>query len=52
MAALFSDGCTGSYMCNVIYRKIPIISPRLIFAQKAVLLGLYYFQGELIIGGN
>ena len=39
-------------MYNVIYRKIPIISPRLIFAQKAVLLDLYYFQGELIIGGN
>ena len=31
------------------YRKIPIISPGLIFAQNAVLLGL--FAGELIFGG-
>ena len=31
------------------YRKIPIISPGLIFVQKAVLLGL--FSGELIFGG-
>ena len=30
------------------YRKIPIISPGLIFVQKAVLLGL--FSGELIFG--
>ena len=31
------------------YRKIPIISPGLIFVQKAVFLGL--FSGELIFGG-
>ena len=31
------------------YRKIPIISPGLIFVQKAVLLGL--FSGERIFGG-
>ena len=30
-------------------RKIPIISPGLIFVQKAVLLG--FFSGELILGG-
>ena len=32
-----------------IYHKIQIISPELIFVQKAVLLGL--FSGELIFGG-
>ena len=31
------------------YRKIPIISPGLIFVQKVFLLGL--FLGELIFGG-
>ena len=31
------------------YRKIPIISPGLIFVQKAFLLGS--FSGELIFGG-
>ena len=31
------------------YRKIPIISPGLIFVPKAVLLGL--FSGQLIFGG-
>ena len=31
------------------FRKIPKISPGLIFVQKAVLLGL--FSGELIFGG-
>ena len=31
------------------YRKIPIISPGLIFVQKAFLLGLY--SEELIFGG-
>ena len=31
------------------YRKIPIISPGLIFVQKAFLVGLY--SGELIFGG-
>ena len=31
------------------YRKIPIISPGLIFVKKAFLLGL--FSGELIFGG-
>ena len=34
---------------NETYRKFPIISPGLIFAQKAFLLGL--FSGELIFGG-
>ena len=33
----------------MIYRKIPAISPGLIFVQKAVLLGL--FSGELISEG-
>ena len=33
---------------SVVYRKIPIISPGLIFVQKAVLLGL--FSGELSVG--
>ena len=32
-----------------VYRKIPIISPGLIFVQKAFLPGL--FSGELIFGG-
>ena len=32
-----------------VYRKIPIISPGLIFVQKAFLLGL--FLGELNFGG-
>ena len=36
-------------MGYLIYRKIPKISPGLIFFQKAVLLGL--FSGELIFGG-
>ena len=31
------------------YRKIPIISPGLIFVQKAFLVGL--FSGELFFGG-
>ena len=35
-------------VCNC-YRKIPIISPGLIFVQKAFLVGL--FSGELIFGG-
>ena len=38
------------------YRKIPIISPGLIFVQKAFLLGLFfsgaYFSERLIIGRN
>ena len=34
---------------GVNYREIPLISPGLIFVQKAVLLGL--FSGELIFGG-
>ena len=33
----------------VMYYKIPIISPGLIFVQKAFLLGLFW--GELIFGG-
>ena len=33
---------------SVVYRKIPIVSPGLIFVQKAVLLGL--FSGELSVG--
>ena len=36
----------GTFSTN---RKIPIISPGLIFVQKAVLLGL--FAGELVFGG-
>ena len=34
---------------RTVYRKIPIISPGLIFVQKALVLGL--FSGELIFGG-
>ena len=34
---------------RAVYRKIPLISPGLIFIQKAFLLGL--FSGELIFGG-
>ena len=34
---------------SLYYRKIPIISPGLIFVQKVFLLGL--FSGELIFGG-
>ena len=34
---------------GLIYRKIPIINPGLIFVQKAFLLGL--FSGELVFGG-
>ena len=34
---------------NVLYLKIAIISPGLIFVQRAVLLGI--FSGELILGG-
>ena len=33
------------------YCKIPIISPGLIFVQKAVLLGELIFGGELIFRG-
>ena len=36
-------------LTKCIYCKIPIISPGLIFVQKAFLLGL--FSGELIFGG-
>ena len=36
--------------CFTKYRKFPIISPGLIFVQKAFLLGL--FSGELIFGSN
>ena len=39
----------------VIYRKIPIISPGLIFVQKAFLVGLFWgslFSEELVIGRN
>ena len=34
---------------TVTYRKIPMISPGLIFVQKAFLVGL--FSGDLIFGG-
>ena len=34
---------------KMIYRKIPIINPGLIFVEEAVLLGL--FSGKLIFGG-
>ena len=37
------------YLGTLEHRKSPIISPGLIFVQKAVLLGL--FSGELIFGG-
>ena len=36
-------------ICHCKYRKIPIISPGLMFVQKAFLLGL--LSGELILGG-
>ena len=39
----------GTAWIDIGYRKIPIISPGLIFVQKAFLLGL--FLGELIFGG-
>ena len=39
----------SDYHDLLIYHKIPIISPGLIFVQKAVLLGL--FLKELIFGG-
>ena len=47
-------GCKGSLKWTLWrggweYRKIPIISPGLIFVQKAFLLG--WFSGELIFGG-
>ena len=35
---------------KIMYRKIPIISPGLIFVQMAFLLGLYL--RELIFGGG
>ena len=38
-----------SILSQCIYSKIPIISPGLIFVQKAVLAGL--LLGELIVGG-
>ena len=41
--------CNGFYNFSCKYHKIPIISPGLIFVQKAFLLGL--FLGELIFGG-
>ena len=41
------NNITSAHMIK--YHKIPIISPVLIFVQKAVLLGL--FSGELIFGG-
>ena len=34
----------------ILYSSIPIISPGLIFVQKALLVGL--FSGELIFGGT
>ena len=36
-------------VCMFTYRKIPIISPGLIFVRNAFLVGL--FSGELIFGG-
>ena len=47
--ASFSVFCCCGYVMLFKYRKIPILSPGLIFVQKAFLLGL--FSGELIIGG-
>ena len=40
---------SGVLILEKMYRKIPIISPGLIFVQKAFLLGL--FLEELIFGG-
>ena len=45
----FHGGMDIFWKATLKYRKIPIISPGLIFVQKAVLLGL--FLGELIFGG-
>ena len=39
-----------STICLCIHHKIPIISPGLIFVQKAFLMGL--FSGELNFGGT
>ena len=39
----------GIFISEITYRKIPIISPGLIFVKKAILLSL--FSGELIFGG-
>ena len=49
---MFNDHVEHGLRCLQLilgYRKIPIISPGLIFVQKAFLLGL--FSGELIFGG-
>ena len=46
----------SSVKCNAVsYRKIPTVSPGLIFEQKAFLLGLFrgsLFSEGLIFGGN
>ena len=41
---------TLPFFTFTLYRKIPIISPGLIFVQKALLLGL--FSEGLVIGRN
>ena len=46
--AMLSSGIENTFRV-LIYRKIPIISPGLIFVQKAFLLGL--LSGELNFGG-
>ena len=48
-AALEEKNCHVICIRPIVYRKIPIISPGLIFVQKGFLLGL--FSGELIFGG-
>ena len=49
---MFNDNVEHGLRCLQLilgYRKIPIISPGLIFVQKAFLLGL--FSGKLIFRG-
>ena len=46
---LYMCNIGGEMFCDTVYHKIPIISPGLVFVQKALLLGL--FSGELIFGG-
>ena len=61
LGQFFDLYCEISFTMNwkyeqVIYRKIPIISPGVIFVQKAFLLDLFWagnlFSDRLIIGKN
>ena len=45
----WTEHMMAQFKVEMNYRKIPIISPGLIFIQKAFLLG--FFLGELIFGG-